>query len=282
MFGKEYAGNIDILTQSFGQMNDQYQKKVNKNPQRNTLIGNLKKLYVLLFGIPEIGFQIRSIYFKKILTSNFLNKNPKKIFDAGSGIGVYTFWLSQRFNKARVIGGDIDKNKLKSSEVIKKQLHLKNVNFVYYDILKLQKKSLFDLIICIDVLEHINRYEDVLKNFYSLLQHKGYVYIHVPQPNQKRIFSSLRKWHHQDHIHEGIAMDSLEDTLKKLGFKIITSQQTLGFFGKLAWEINHITLAKSFILAGIIFPFLYILATIDPLFKNKDGLGVSIFAQKIK
>lgn len=280
MFGKEYANHLDILIQSFGQMNDQYQEKIKINQKSNTFIGTLKKMYVLVFGIPEIGFQIRSIYFKKIITSHVFNKNPKNILDAGSGIGAYSIWLAKNFNHAKITGGEIDKDKIISSEIIRKQLHLKNINFVYFDIMKHQRNPLYDLIICIDVLEHINCYEMVLKNFYDLLQNNGYLYIHVPQPKQKRVFSSFKTWHHQDHVREGIAKDTLENRLKKLGFWIISSQETSGFFGKITWEINHLALSRSFILAGIIFPILYILAMLDSIFKNKGGLGVAVLAKK--
>lgn len=280
MFGKEYANHLDILTQSLRQMNDQYQAKIKTNQKSNTFIGTFKKIYVLLFGIPEIGFQIRSIYFKKIITSCVYNKNPKNILDAGSGIGAYSIWLAKNFNNAKITGGEIDKDKLNSSEAIRRQLHLKNVSFVYFDIMKPQRKPLYDLIICIDVLEHIDRYEMVLKNFYDLLQNNGYVYIHVPQPNQKRILSSFKTWHHQDHVREGISKNTLENQLKKLGFRIITSEETSGFFGKITWEINHLALSRSFVLAGIIFPILYILAMVDQFSKNKNGLGVAVLAKK--
>ena len=281
MFGKEYAEYFDILTQSFGQMNDQYQEKIKTDQKSNTFIGTFKKLYILLFGIPEIGFQIRSLYFKKILTSHVFKKNPKNILDAGSGIGAYSIWLAKNFNKASVTGGEIDKNKLNSSEIIKKQLHLKNVDFIYFDITKTHRKPIYDLIICIDVLEHIDRYETVLKNFYDLLQNNGYVYIHVPQPNQKRIFSSFKKWRHEDHVREGIARIDLENSLKKLGFKIIESRNTFGFFGKLAWELNHMSLSENFFIAGVTYPLLYGIAKMDLWHKNKNGLGIAVLVKKI-
>ena len=281
MFGKEYAGHLDILMQSFGEINETYQEKIKTSVNNPTFIDIIKKSYILLFGIPEIGFQIRAIYFKKILTTFLRDKDIKDILDAGSGIGVYTFWLGKTFTKARVTGGEIDKQKLNSSEEMNKKLHIKNVRFTYLDITKIEKDSAYDLIVTIDVLEHIGKPEVALKNFYRLLRNNGYLYIHVPQPNQKRIFFSLKTWRHQDHIREGIAKNDLEKTLNKLGFKILVSRETFGFFGKLAWEINHMTLPKNFVLAGIIFPFLYILSLLDKFWKNKNGLGVAVLAQKI-
>ena len=278
MFGKEHANHPDILLQSFGEINEKYKKKIGKD---NIFIEKLKTLYVSLFGIPEIGFQIRSMYFKKILASNLLNINPKKILDAGCGIGAYTFLLGQTYLQARVTGGDIDKYKLKSCQTMAKELGLRNVEFDYLNITKINNKgNYYDLVVNIDVLEHVDNYELALKNFFRILHRNGYLYIHVPQPNQKRIFNSFKKWHHEDHVREGITKTDLENSLRKLGFRIIISKETFGFFGKLSWELNHLTLSKSFILAGIFFPLLFILGKLDPLWKNSNGLGIVVLAKK--
>lgn len=280
MFGSEYSNHLNILIRSLGEINEKYQNKIKTNKNSFSFIDKLKKIYILIFGIPEIGFQIRSLYFEKIINSYLFKKNPKKILDAGCGIGSYSLLLGKMFAKAKVTGGDIDKYKLQSCKNIAKELNIENVGFEYLNITQADNKTTYDLIVCIDVLEHINDYELALENFSKLLKNGGYLYVHVPQPNQKRIFSSLKSWHHEDHAHEGIAKKELENKLKKLGFKVITSIETFGFFGKLSWELNHIMLSKSFVFAGIIFPFLYGLALLDLLWKNKNGLGIAILSQK--
>lgn len=280
MFGKEFANHINILTQSFQEMNDIYKKKLDAEKKSSSLLYRLKKYYILLFGIPEIGFQIRSIYFKKVISSFIPIENLKKVLDAGSGIGAYTFWLARKFAKARVVGGDIDKSKLKTSELIKRHIQQENLSFMYFDVTRGQNKSRYDLITAIDVLEHIKNYKLALRNFYTLLHKNGYLYIHVPQPNQQRIFTSLKTWHHQDHVHDGIDKQTLENILEEIGFKIIVAQETFGLFGKFAWEINHLLLSNNFILAGIAFPLLYPLAILDAVYKNKNGLGIAVLAQK--
>lgn len=280
MFGREYANHLDILHQSFAEMNEQYKKKLRKE-KKGRFIEKLKKVFIRLFGIPEIGFQIRSLYFQNILFSHKFSKAPQKILDAGSGIGTYTFYLSKIFPRATVVGGEIDKNKLRTAYELQKNVAHWNIKFITLDVTKKQDIPQYDLIVIIDVLEHIENYDKVLKNLYNLLQKNGYLYIHVPQPNQKRIFTLLKTWHHQDHVHEGIEKIKLENKLKDFGFKIIISKETFGFFGKIAWEINHITLAKSFLLAGILYPFLYSLAKMDVICTNTSGLGVAILAKKL-
>ena len=280
MFGREYAQHVDLLMHSYGQMNKDYLRKASEE-KRTFFIEKLKKLYVSFFGIPEIGFQLRSIYFKKILSSYLASSKLRKILDAGSGIGAYAFWLAKTFPRASVTGGDIDRHKLKSCRVLTREFHLNNVSFSYFDITKANGKARYNLIVTIDVLEHVEDYTKVLHNFHRLLRKDGFLYIHVPQPHQKRIFRSLRQWHHEDHVREGISKEVLKKTLKKIGYEVIVSRETFGFFGKLAWELNHFMLSRSFMLAGITFPFLYVLAIVDELWNNKKGLGVAILAKKI-
>lgn len=280
MFGKEYRNHLDILTQSFGQMNKEYEAKVKKNNRGTPILIWIKKAYIRLFGIPEIGFQIRSLYFKKIL-DRYVNKKLLYILDAGSGIGAYTIWLGKKFSDAHVFGGDSDKYKIQSTTALARELLLPNVTFYYLDITKTQLKANYDLILCIDVLEHIHNYELVIKKFSKHLRLGGYLFIHVPQPNQKRIFSLFKKWSHEDHIHEGIGKSVLENILKKIGLKVIASKETFGFFGRFSWEINHFMLSKNFVLTGLTYPLLYFLAKIDLLLNNEKGLGVAILAKKV-
>lgn len=279
MFGKEYSKAPEILLSSFGQMHSKYKRIGKKN--KNSVVFFLQKLYINLFGIPEIGFQIRSLYFKEILGKKLKGKKIKKILDAGSGIGMYTFWLARNYPKAQVVGGDIDKEKLAFCSEFAKKINSPNIYFQYFDVTrKYGKKEKIDLIVNIDVLEHINNYKSVIRNFSKMLSDRGYLFLHTPQPNQKRIFKSLKKWYHEEHLHEGYTPEELKSELKKMGFKIIEIRETFGFFGKLAWELNHISLRQGFIFSGIVYPFLYLIANMDLMTNNKGGLCTAILAQK--
>jgi 2-polyprenyl-3-methyl-5-hydroxy-6-metoxy-1,4-benzoquinol methylase len=280
MFGKEFYKDPGILLDSFSEMNNKYQA-ISRKQKKTSLKSRLQVYYVRLFGIPEIGFQIRFLYFQKLIGS--LKQKPKKILDAGSGIGSQVFWLTDRYKSAEIIGVDIDKNKLKSAQEFKvKFFKSKNISFSYGDVTaKVKQGNKHDLIVNIDVLEHVKDYKVALRNFYLLLKKGGYLYIHTPQPNQKRIFKQFKSWEHEDHVREGYTPELLLNELERCGFKIIDSKETFGYFGKLAWELNHFSLAKSFILAGMLFPFLFMLAKLDVLFSNKNGLGTAILAEKL-
>ncbi len=280
MIGSEYSRHPEILMDSFRQMKHEYGRKV-KKPKNKGFITLLQKIYIQIFGIPEIGFLIRSLYFKKIISEKVSRRKVKNVLDAGSGIGTYSFWLYKMFPKARIVGEEIDKNKINFSNKFAKELGFKEIDFYYRDISKVyNKKPKYDLIVSVDVLEHIKDYRKVLMNFYKQLSSSGFLYIHTPQPNQERIFSQLKKWHHEDHVREGFVVKELIKELRDFKFKVIVVRHTFGFFGKLAWEINHILLEKSFVLAGLFYPLLIVLSVIDTMVDNKKGLGIAILAQK--
>ena len=190
-------------------------------------------------------------------------------------------WLARKYPDARIFGGDVSREKIKFSTEFAKKTNVSNVDFGYLDITKAKVGKKFDLIVNIDVLEHIKDYKKVIHNFYNLLAKNGYLYIHTPQPGQRRIFKSLRAWSHEEHIHEGYTPEELTLELKKAGFRIIVLLETFGFFGKLAWELNHLSFKKGFIISGILYPFLYPIACLDPVFRNKNGLGTVILAKKL-
>ncbi len=278
MFGSIYTNHSEILLDSFHDMNTKYHDVSSNVPI--TFMKGLQALYIRIFGIPEIGFQVRGMYFRKALRT-ITNFKPTKILDAGCGIGSYVYYVAMLYPNTRIDGWEIDRKKLAFAKNFFKDLRINNVHFTYGDITKKQEGSnVYDFIMTIDVLEHIKDYRKALKNFYTLLKSGGYVYIHTPQIHQKRFFSQFKSWEHIDHVREGFEPKKLSADLEKIGFKVISLEHTFGFFGSLAWELNHLLLSKSFVLAGLAFPILYILALMDRYTHNYRGLAASYLAQK--
>lgn len=280
MFGSEYAQYPHILTDSFGKMKEDYENKVDSSLTKGMKV-KLISWYISFLGIPEIGFQVRSLHFKKAL--QMLKIPPKNILDAGSGIGVYAFYLHALFPRAKVEGTDIDEDKIQFCKRFAKEIGNKNIDFRYKNIAPPhQGRKRYDLIVNIDVLEHIRQYKQVLKNFSLLLHPGGYLFIHTPHRDQKRIFKISEHWHHEDHVREGFLKDELIKEVEKTGLKIVVAYQSFGIFGRFAWEINHIALSKNFIFAGLLYPFLYPLALLDTIFTDASGWGIVLLAQKPK
>ncbi len=278
MFGSDYYKHPEILLQSLHEMNGVYKEKI----QISSLIRSwFASAYVWLFGIPEIGFQVRGMYFRQALRS-LGAFSPKTILDIGSGIGCYSFFMAKKYPNAKIVGWEIDRSKLAFAREVQKEFGATNTKFVFGDIVKSHEgRNIYDCMIIIDVLEHIHEYKRVLKNMHHLLKAKAYVYIHVPQVHQVRHFREFATWEHVDHVREGFELKTLTNELLKVGFRVIKSTHTFGFFGSLAWELNHMALAKSQFLTALVYPLLYGISLLDGWTKNKRGLGIAILAQKI-
>jgi len=278
MMGSIFANHPEILMQSLSSMNDRY---ADVSSRKDGLLRRLQSMYIRIFGIPEIGFQVRGMYFRDALRNITQRKQLSNVLDIGSGIGNYVFELSRQFPDAQVDGWEIDRDKLSFSKKFAKELGKKNVSFSYGDITKKPSATnTYDLIINIDVLEHIKDYKKALRHMYALLRPGGHIYIHTPQMNQQRFFKRFESWEHEDHVREGFNSKKLKSDLTRLGFEVVSLRHTFGFFGSLAWELNHLLLKNSFVLAGIFYPLLPILARLDTCVRNKKGLGFMIIAEK--
>lgn len=150
---------------------------------------------------------------------------------------------------------------------------------------KLKEKKCYDFCYCIDVLEHITENSKVILNLYHALKIGGYLYIHIPNKTQHRIFPRLffketEEWAKGEHIGKLYNLVELKKLVISTSFEIIKAQNTFGFFGKLAWEIDMI-IHKKIILKILLVPFLRILAHLELFFEDEKGNGMIILARKL-
>jgi SAM-dependent methyltransferase len=273
MFGSIYAGHRSALRQSLYGMNDDYHRMTS-----TPIVEGLQRAYIQLLGIPEIGLRLRALYFGSALRQ--MHSTPKRVLDAGSGIGAYTVALARRYPRAKVIGCDTDSAKTSFTNSLRDEIGLRNLEFVHGDVTDLNAfGEPFDLIVCIDVLEHVSDYTSALQAFSRMLSPGGILFLHTPQSNQKRVLSRSKRWQHSDHVREGFPPAQLAAELSGLGFKILEARETFGVCGKVAWELNHMALSWNLGFAGLTFPFLYGLARLDRAIPISNGLGIAMTAQ---
>jgi 2-polyprenyl-3-methyl-5-hydroxy-6-metoxy-1,4-benzoquinol methylase len=187
----------------------------------------------------HIGNYIRNFYFLKYLEKLPVEKFTK-VLDAGCGSGLYAEQMAQKFPWITVIAVDVKKQDFQFGQ-------LSNLLFREGDLLKLEDSNSYDFIYCVDVLEHIPNNVTVMENFYHALKDGGYLYLHMPYViGEKRIFperffEEFNRWADKDHIGKQYKLDEIKLVLQKLGFEIIGAEYTIGFLGKLAWELDRIT-----------------------------------------
>ena len=100
-------------------------------------------------------------------------KSPLAILDAGSGFTFFPFYLASQFETAkihccdnnRILAKSFDqRNRVNRSDV---QFSLANLKSLSYE------SKQFDLIYCISVLEHIDGYDQVVREFHRILKPGG-------------------------------------------------------------------------------------------------------------
>lgn len=97
-----------------------------------------------------------------------------RILDAGTGSGILLNMLSLRYDNMRFIGLD---NNSQISE-----LKIPNTEFVVGDIKEEPfKSSTFDIVYCLDVLEHVSELDEAIEEIKRVLRNGGQLIVSVPQ-----------------------------------------------------------------------------------------------------
>lgn len=96
----------------------------------------------------------------------------KKVLDLGCGSGYGSYYLS--LHASSVLGIDKD---LEAIEWAKKCFHHPNLEFLVGDALNLQLASKFDVIVCVEVLEHLEEEDQtkLIERIHSLCSEKAYI-----------------------------------------------------------------------------------------------------------
>jgi len=232
----------------------------------------------LLFGSLDIAQRIRQ---KRLLSHlSRLSPDGKSILDAGCGSGAHALDLAYRYPLSEFVGMDSDMNRVEQAKADQKILGVKNCKFVCTDLTDPLGEGEYDIIYCIDVLEHIEKDELVIKNLCSVLKLGGSLLIHVPLLNQERYFNYFKNWVQDDHVREGYNLRCLIEMLENQNLQVVTKRYTFGRAGAIAWEIYEICRCLGSITRIFVFPFLALLASIDLKVEQK-GNAILIGAKKV-
>lgn len=180
--------------------------------------------------------------------------NGTHILDAACGFGHYAYYLSRKYPNWNILSVDIKRELICDCNKFFQQLKRHKVVFKTSDLNTFREQEVFDLILCIDVLEYIEDDETVLRNFYSSL-HKGGMLL-ISTPSLMKGKSNI-----SEQVRPGYDLKSIEGRLKRIGFTHIKARYTTGMFGKtsnfLALEVPVflINISKAFL---VILPFYFI------------------------
>ncbi|MDI6720606.1 MAG: methyltransferase domain-containing protein [Methanomicrobiales archaeon] len=142
----------------------------------------------------------------------------KDVLDLASGEGYGSYMLAQEARS--VTGIDIDANAIQHAETKYSKTNLKFFQGSICDV-PLEGRSLFDVIVCFEALEHIAEHEQLLSEITRLLKDDGLVILSTPN---KAIYSDEPGYKNPFHVRE-LDFDEFRRLLKKYFSNII-------FFGQ--------------------------------------------------
>lgn len=250
----------------------------------------LRKLFYRLIDI----LLLRTWHVKKALRRfAALKKNPVRILDAGSGFGQYTWRMWRINNKWQIDGVDIKQEQVNDCSSFFNRTRAKaKVAFSYADLTEFIRPETYDLILSVDVMEHIENDQAVFSNFYKSMKEQGWLIISTPSD----LGGSDVDHHHEDsfvdeHVRDGYSKTEITDKLVKAGFSNISTSYTYGKAGKISWLLTMkypIILLNTSWLFALLLPFWYILVmpfalllNVRDLKKdNTEGTGLLVTAIK--
>ena len=266
------------------------------DPIKNIFANTIRKfpfLRILFYKILDLMF-LRSWFVRRELRElrrKFSGKTIN-IYDAGSGFGQYTYFMSKRMNTCQILSVDVKEDWINDCRKFFKQKKINNVSFAVEDLTSINHQSNFDLIVCVDVMEHISDDITVFKNFYNSLKKGGYLLINSPSIfGGSDVHEDKEESFIGEHARDGYSKEDLESKLHPLGFSTFKSRYTYGFWGDKAWRLGIkypmvlLNISKVFILILplyylLTFPFTLIMMYVDFLTDSKTGSGINFIAIK--
>jgi SAM-dependent methyltransferase len=170
------------------------------------------------------------------------------------------------------------------------------VSFEEADLTKLNETDTYDLILSVDVMEHIEEDEKVFENFHKAMKKGGMLLISTPSDQGG---SDTHDHHHEEgttgfideHVRDGYGVDDITAKLTRAGFTNIEAGYTYGKPGSLAWKLTMkypilmLNATKLFFVVLpfyylLVFPFALVLNYMDVNTEHKTGTGLKVTAWK--
>ncbi|HPS11990.1 MAG TPA: methyltransferase domain-containing protein, partial [Prolixibacteraceae bacterium] len=238
---------------------------------------------------------LRSWHIRRELKKWKAPENPV-ILDAGSGFGQYSYRMSRLFPKALIKAVDVKEEQIFDCNqfFLKTKLNHR-VIFEKADLTKYVEEGQFDLILSVDVMEHIEDDVQVFKNFHASLADGGMLLVSTPSDqggsdshdHEEESASGFI----DEHVRDGYNIEEIKEKLRSAGFSKVVARYQYGTTGNISWVLSMkvpIKLLGVSKLFFVILPFYYLIAFpvsallnwMDVAREHKTGTGLIVTALK--
>lgn len=220
------------------------------------------------------------------------NPGHRHILDAGTGFGQYSYFMARKNPGWSILGVDVKKDLIARCNEFFRKLGRENVVFKTANLEEFYQSNAFDLILSVDVIEHILEDEQVFRNFCRSLKKGGMLLISTPSDQGGSDVS-----HEGDtsfigeHVREGYNMNEIKEKLKNSGFSRVKARYSYGSPGKLSWQLSMkypilmLNFSRAFFAVLplyylVVYPFCFLLNFLDSRSVHPTGSGLIVKAWK--
>jgi SAM-dependent methyltransferase len=219
-----------------------------------------------------------------------------EVLDAGTGFGQYTYWLLKTFPNVHVTAVDVKTDYLENiAFFLSKTPYLHRVRLYERDLIGPPpevEKGRYDLVLSVDVMEHILDDRAVFRGFREVLKPGGHVVVNTPSDlGGSGITEENEESFIGEHVRDGYPIAELREKLETAGLRVTDHEYAYGPIGMSAWRVlvqgPIQALGKSFWLAPAVaayyaaaMPVGLALNAADLARDNREGAGHLMVAQR--
>lgn len=254
----------------------------------SAIIRNSRLLRRLFYFLLDLFF-LRSWHIRRLIKkygSKLDQSGEWKLLDAGSGFGQYDRFILSEFKNVEVLSVDVKVDYLADCRnYFRKEIKKNRIEFSEGDLLNFETGQKYEMVICIDVLEHIEEDVRVMKNLSSSLKQGGVLLVHSPSHYSEEDADEDESFV-DEHARPGYSKEELTEKLKNAGFGVEKVHYTYGFWGHKAWILsvkwpmlwfNKLGLFAALplmIYYPVILPFVLLMNYADLYTGNRKGNGI--------
>lgn len=251
-------------------------------------VGAAHRLLFRIMGVADPAHYLHKLYFQRAL-DDLKDLSPTDVLDAGCGGGDYSFYLGRRYPGAEILGVDINDRQIERNRETACQLGICNVKFEVADLTTLDSLNRFDLVIAIDVLEHILRQQEALVRLCTALRPGGVAFFHLPTVRERpvpfsRLLRDFHAWAAEEHHATLCTAEEFVNGLRATGLEIVQAYRTFGYLtGELATSLFALPYAdttRNRLLQGVLALPCRVLALADRLNLERTRYAVAVVAKK--
>ena len=212
------------------------------------------------------------------------------IYDAGAGYGQYSYWLSGLSPKWSVAAVDVKEEQVADCNAFFQAIGRPQVKFSVDDVTTHVRPDTYELVVCVDVMEHILEDERALRCYSTSLKPGGMLIISTPSDQGgSDVHGAGEGSFIEEHVRDGYNIDDIRAKCLRNGFSRVEARYSYGAPGKISWKLSMkwpllmLQASKVFFIVLpayylIAYPIAWVLNWCDVSMKHPTGTGLIVKA----